>query len=155
MIIAHASQDVVPPSQLRPEIPADLEAIVLRCLAKRPADRYQDVASLAVALAECSVGRPMEPRAGGRMVAERADRAGRRAGPTARQAEPRESGLTAPGMAVGNWPSTGLCRRNAARATSRLPAAAAQPIIRLLADVESRCAPGRRSDCEPPELHGF
>ena len=55
VIIAHASQDVVPPSRLRPDIPADLEAIVMRCLAKRPADRFQDVAGLALALAECSV----------------------------------------------------------------------------------------------------
>jgi eukaryotic-like serine/threonine-protein kinase len=55
VIVAHASQEVVPPSQLRPEIPADLEAIVLRCLAKVPGHRYQDVAHLAEALAKCSV----------------------------------------------------------------------------------------------------
>jgi eukaryotic-like serine/threonine-protein kinase len=55
VIIAHASQEAVPLSQLRPEVPADLEAVVMRCLAKVPADRYQDVAHLAAALAECSV----------------------------------------------------------------------------------------------------
>jgi serine/threonine-protein kinase len=53
VMIAHASQEVTPPSQLRPDIPADLEAIVLRCLAKHPADRFQDAASLAAALAAC------------------------------------------------------------------------------------------------------
>jgi serine/threonine-protein kinase len=53
VMIAHASQDVTPPSQIRAEIPADLEAIVLRCLAKHPADRFQDAASLAAALAAC------------------------------------------------------------------------------------------------------
>jgi eukaryotic-like serine/threonine-protein kinase len=35
---------------LRPEVPAELEAVVLRCLEKHPADRYSSVAALAVAL---------------------------------------------------------------------------------------------------------
>jgi eukaryotic-like serine/threonine-protein kinase len=35
---------------LRPEVPAELEAVVLRCLEKHPADRYSSVATLAVAL---------------------------------------------------------------------------------------------------------
>jgi serine/threonine-protein kinase len=53
VIIAHASQEVVPPSQLRSDVPADLEAVVLRCMAKRPQDRYPDAESLAAALASC------------------------------------------------------------------------------------------------------
>ena len=35
---------------LRPEVPEGLEAVVFRCLEKRPADRYSSVAGLAVAL---------------------------------------------------------------------------------------------------------
>jgi eukaryotic-like serine/threonine-protein kinase len=35
---------------LRPEVPAGLEAVVLRCLEKHPADRFSSVAALAVAL---------------------------------------------------------------------------------------------------------
>ncbi len=54
VIIAHATREVVPPSQLRPEVPADLEAVVMRCLAKRPQERYQDAASLGAALAGCA-----------------------------------------------------------------------------------------------------
>jgi serine/threonine-protein kinase len=53
VMIAQASEPVTPPSVYRPDIPADLEAIVLRCLAKSPSERFQDTASLAAALAEC------------------------------------------------------------------------------------------------------
>jgi serine/threonine protein kinase len=53
VLLAHAGQAVVPPSQLRPGIPADLEQIVMRCLAKNPADRFADVTALGEALAAC------------------------------------------------------------------------------------------------------
>ncbi|MEA2696817.1 MAG: eukaryotic-like serine/threonine-protein kinase, partial [Myxococcales bacterium] len=45
-----AYEPVVPPSELRPEIPADLEKIVLRCLEKKAEDRFQDVTAVAKAL---------------------------------------------------------------------------------------------------------
>jgi serine/threonine-protein kinase len=54
IMIAHASQEVTPPSQRNPDIPADLEQVVLRCLAKKPADRYDDVLALEQALANCA-----------------------------------------------------------------------------------------------------
>ncbi|HTU23996.1 MAG TPA: serine/threonine-protein kinase, partial [Pirellulales bacterium] len=54
VILAHVSQEVVPPTRLRSEIPPDIEAIVLRCLAKRPEERFADIAALALALAESS-----------------------------------------------------------------------------------------------------
>jgi len=53
LMIAHASEPVLPPSQIRPDIPADLEAIILRCLAKKPADRFSDASELAAALSAC------------------------------------------------------------------------------------------------------
>ncbi len=53
VMIAHASEAVTPPSVYRADVPADLEAIVMRSLAKSPADRFPDTASLAAALAEC------------------------------------------------------------------------------------------------------
>jgi beta-lactam-binding protein with PASTA domain/predicted Ser/Thr protein kinase len=37
----HLSEVPVPPSELRPEVPEDLDLIVVRALAKDPADRYQ------------------------------------------------------------------------------------------------------------------
>jgi eukaryotic-like serine/threonine-protein kinase len=53
VMIAHARDAVAPPSQLRPGLPADLEAVVLRCLAKDPADRYRDADALDEALGSC------------------------------------------------------------------------------------------------------
>lgn len=53
IVIAHAHDPVVPPSQLRAEIAADLERIILRCLAKSPSDRFQNVQELEEELARC------------------------------------------------------------------------------------------------------
>jgi serine/threonine protein kinase len=54
ILIAHARDEVTPPSQLRAEVPADLEKIVLRCLAKKPDERYQTVDDLEQALGRCA-----------------------------------------------------------------------------------------------------
>ena len=54
VMMAHARDPVVPPSQLRPDIPEDLERVVLRCLAKDPAERFPDAESLEQALAGCA-----------------------------------------------------------------------------------------------------
>jgi serine/threonine protein kinase len=54
VMIAHAHEDVLPPSQLQAGVSANLERVILRCLAKRREDRFQDTASLAQALAECA-----------------------------------------------------------------------------------------------------
>jgi serine/threonine-protein kinase len=48
------SAPVVPSERLGRPVPADLEAIVLRCLAKSPGDRYATAADLERALAACA-----------------------------------------------------------------------------------------------------
>jgi serine/threonine-protein kinase len=53
VLMAHASKPVRSPRELRPEIPCDLEEVVVRCLAKLPAERYPDAVSLAEALRQC------------------------------------------------------------------------------------------------------
>jgi serine/threonine-protein kinase len=52
-LMAHARDPVVPPSTLAPDLPRDLEEVILRCLEKEPTARYGDVLSLSRALASC------------------------------------------------------------------------------------------------------
>jgi serine/threonine-protein kinase len=54
VLVAHARDPVVPPSQTVPGIPEDLERVVLRCLAKDASDRFADAESLEKALGECA-----------------------------------------------------------------------------------------------------
>ncbi len=53
VVLAHVHDQVRRPTELRPQIPADLEAVVLRCLEKEPGRRFPDVRSLDEALASC------------------------------------------------------------------------------------------------------
>src|SRR5437867_8460792 len=52
----HLSQVPKPPSELRPEIPHDLDSVVLRALAKDPADRYQSAEQMDADLARVGKG---------------------------------------------------------------------------------------------------
>ena len=54
IMISHARDQVVPPSQKNRKVPADLEQVVLRCLAKKPEDRYPNTKALGQALGNCA-----------------------------------------------------------------------------------------------------
>jgi serine/threonine-protein kinase len=53
-LFGHIHQSVRPPRALCPEVPADVEAVVLRCLEKTPDRRYQDATALERGLAACA-----------------------------------------------------------------------------------------------------
>jgi serine/threonine-protein kinase len=53
LLVAHARDDVVPPSRVVASVPADLERVVLRSMAKERNARYQTAEDLESALAGC------------------------------------------------------------------------------------------------------
>ena len=56
------SEDPISPSELNRDIPSDLEAICLKCLAKSPADRYSSLQMLSADLENWKSGRPTNAR---------------------------------------------------------------------------------------------
>src|SRR5215211_4421040 len=57
----HLSEVPRPPSELRPEVPHDLDSIVLRALAKEPAERYQSADEMDADLQRVLEGLPVDP----------------------------------------------------------------------------------------------
>ena len=62
LMVAHLREPVTPPRDLRPEVPADLEAVVLTCLNKNPDDRFPDAEALDHALAACDAAGDWDDR---------------------------------------------------------------------------------------------
>lgn len=54
VMFAHVHESPVPPSQLRPGVPADLERVLLRCLAKTADQRYPSATALEEAMTACA-----------------------------------------------------------------------------------------------------
>jgi serine/threonine-protein kinase len=62
ILLAHINEPAVPPTTYRPEIPADLEQIILRCLSKSPDERFPDAPTLADSLDACDCARGWSPQ---------------------------------------------------------------------------------------------
>lgn len=52
-LYAHAFDEAIPPSQIHGTVPADLEKVIMRCLGKNPASRFQSAEELRTALRAC------------------------------------------------------------------------------------------------------
>jgi eukaryotic-like serine/threonine-protein kinase len=61
VLAAHIRDPLVPPSVVRPGIPADLERVLVRCLSKRPEDRFANVEELEEALGRCQAAGQWTP----------------------------------------------------------------------------------------------
>src|SRR5438093_193926 len=55
----HVKEEPRPPSRLNPDVPSGLDAIVMKCLAKNPANRYQNVDELLQDLRRFEAGLPV------------------------------------------------------------------------------------------------
>ncbi|MGE0756261.1 MAG: serine/threonine-protein kinase [Pirellulaceae bacterium] len=54
LLAAHRLAEIVPPSRWNAAIGTDLDQVIVKCLAKRPADRYPDANALRQALDQCA-----------------------------------------------------------------------------------------------------
>jgi serine/threonine-protein kinase len=55
LLVAHVHDEPAPLQELRPEVPGDVADLVMRCLRKKPEERFPDADSLELALASCSM----------------------------------------------------------------------------------------------------
>ncbi len=53
LMFSHINTQPPAPSKLSPSVPKDLERVILRCLSKKPAERYADGMALSMALSLC------------------------------------------------------------------------------------------------------
>ena len=65
IVYQHVRENPVPPSQADPQIPRWADAIVLKAMAKSPADRYQNAAEMRADINRAMSGTPVSPPAPG------------------------------------------------------------------------------------------
>jgi serine/threonine-protein kinase len=110
ILAAIVADDPVPPTEARGDVPRELEAVVMKCLAKRPEARYPGVGALARALAPFGspARRPSSACSGSRagqssLVARRNARSPLVAAATAGAWTHRATELAAPGSSDSFW----------------------------------------------------
>ena len=56
IIMSHANDEPIHPNELNPDVPSSLAHVIIRCLEKKPENRFADVRSLQTALIACETG---------------------------------------------------------------------------------------------------
>jgi beta-lactam-binding protein with PASTA domain/predicted Ser/Thr protein kinase len=102
----HLSEVPAPPSELRPEVPHDLDSVVLRALAKDPAERYQSADEMDADLARVAQGLPVDPDTETAATAVLSGSGVLAAAPTSVLTRPEESVVTRP-LPPGRTPPAG------------------------------------------------
>ena len=102
VMVAHAHDDVTPPSRFRPDIPADLEQVVMRALVKNPDDRFPSAAAFGLCARRVRIGQRMVARAGSRLVG--ADRSAGFGGRRLRASDSHRNSLAPPAPDRGRGP---------------------------------------------------
>jgi eukaryotic-like serine/threonine-protein kinase len=102
----HLSEVPKPPSELRPEVPHDLDSVVLRALAKDPAERYQSADEMDRDLARVAEGLPVDPETETAATAVLSGSGLMAAAPTSVIQRPAESAPTRP-VPPGRTPPAG------------------------------------------------
>jgi eukaryotic-like serine/threonine-protein kinase len=92
----HLSEVPKPPSELRPDVPHDLDSVVLRALAKEPGERYQSAEEMDADLARVAQGLPVDPETEEAATAVLAGAGLMAAAPTSVIARPPSEGRSAP-----------------------------------------------------------
>jgi serine/threonine-protein kinase len=62
LLAAHRDSEVAPPSRLNPEVPADLDQIILKCMAKNRSGRVPDADGMRNALEQCACANKWGPQ---------------------------------------------------------------------------------------------
>ena len=63
IILKHINEPLTPPTAINPNLPPNIEAVVMRALAKSPEERYQSAKELAADLKRAMAGQPIEQTA--------------------------------------------------------------------------------------------
>jgi len=61
IILKHINAPLTPPTEVDPDLPPALEAVIMRALTKNPDHRYQTAKEFAADLEKCLKGKPVEP----------------------------------------------------------------------------------------------
>jgi serine/threonine protein kinase len=64
VVLKHINEPLIPPSEINPDVPAEIERVVMKTLAKEPAERYQTAQAFAADLNQALTALPEQAKRG-------------------------------------------------------------------------------------------